>query len=422
MLDLKEKIKEFPKNPGIYQFIGENGIILYIGKAKSLRNRVKSYFAKEVGRGPGIDQMVRRAIDIKYYETESEIEAVILEADLISKLKPKYNIRQKDDKSFLAIKITKEDFPRVGLVRFRDLDVADKSAEYFGPYPSGDMLKRSMRYLRRIFPFRDCTEAKYAQYSHMGRPCLYGDIGVCDGPCSNQEVKEAYNLNIKNLKNFLRGKKRQVIADLEKEMAKLSQGQHYEAAAVIRNRLRALDHLRDVGVGLKDDVLSPTAILFRRIECYDIANISGQYSVGSMVVFRDGLPDKDQYRKFKIKKQKLELQGYSTEGDTGAMVEVLERRLKNDWPLPNLIIIDGGLTHLNLTTKILKQKNLEIPVVSIAKGPKRDKNEFHFSNGAVAEYFHLNKELQTIAVKARNEAHRFAGAYYRKLHSKEMLK
>jgi len=421
MSTLKEKIKTFPKTPGIYRFIGQSGEILYIGKAKNLQNRLKSYFAKEIGRGPGIDLMVASAVDVKFTETGSEIEAVILEADLITKLKPKYNIRQKDDKSFLVIKITKEDLPRVGLERFKNVNLADKSAEYFGPYPSGELLKRSMKYLRRIFPFRDCSETKFSTYRKKGRTCLYGDLGLCPGPCLPNIDPIEYRRNIRFLKNFLRGRKKEIIADLEKMMRKYSTEHHYEQASVIRDRLRALEHLKDVAIGLSDDVINPTKMLFRRIECYDISNISGQHSVGSMVVFTNGQPDKAEYRKFRIKKQKLATPGYESAGDTGAMAEVLERRLRNDWPLPNLLIVDGGATHVTLATRILKDRNLDIPVIGIAKGPKRDKNEFHFSNSAIAAYFHANKDVETIAIKARDEAHRFAQSYYRQRHSKEMF-
>lgn len=505
---LKDKIKNFPKIPGVYQFIGESGEILYVGKAKNLQNRLKSYFAREIGRGLGIDLMVQQAKDIKIYETESEIEAVILEADLIGKLKPKYNIRQKDDKSFLAIKITKpksrtwsveggtditapnpslerrgiqgidpSEISCVGLVRFRDVDLADKSAWYFGPYPSGELLKKSMRYLRRIFPFRDCSDRKFVRYSSFNRKCLYGDIGICPGVCVGENVKTEYQKNVKLFIDFLRGKKGKIVKDLEKEMAKLSRAKKFEQASILRDRLKALGHLKDVAIGIKDDVATPTSILFKRIECYDISNIQGEYAVGSMVVFEGGEPNKNEYRKFKIRGNRITFnsnealtlpygfrgasridtpaicsfsEGWSlavpagrqvtdkrltqdaSQGDLQMMEEMLRRRFHhtlhkashgtgNNWPLPNLIIIDGGLVHLNLTRKILGELKLDISVVSIAKGPGRKKNEFHFANQSIAQYFHSNVDLQRVAVKARNEAHRFAIEYYRKLHRKDLL-
>ncbi|MFA5927536.1 MAG: GIY-YIG nuclease family protein [Patescibacteria group bacterium] len=440
MSNLKGKIKELPQSPGVYQFLDASGDILYVGKAKNIRNRIKSYFAKEIGRGPAIDLMVQLAVDIKTIETESEIEAVILEADLIGKLKPKYNIRLRDDKSFLMIRITKPkvgvsdeaevksknrnlcatDVSRVELVRYKNADLHDKSAWYFGPYPAGDLLKKSLRYLRRIFPYMDCTNTKYNRYSKFGRACLYGDLGICPAPCVAGTSREEYQKNITYLKNFLRGNKKEVRSKLEKEMHRLSKTNHFEQAAIIRDRIYALDHISDVAVGIKDDFTSPGKLAFQRIECYDMSNISGQYAVGSMVVFANGEPDKDEYRRFRIKNKALSVLGYEG-GDTGMMAEVLERRLNNSWPLPNLLIVDGGPTHVTLATRILKSHGLDIPVAGIAKGPKRDKDEFHFSNHAIAAYIKKNPEIQIICIKARNEAHRFARDYYRKLHSKNML-
>ncbi len=419
MTSPKGKIKDLPETPGIYQFIGKSGEILYIGKAKNLQHRVKSYFVKEIGRGPAINLMVGAISDIRVIETESEIEAVILEADLIGKLKPKYNIRQKDDKSFLMIKMSQEDFPKVSLIRYKNVDWKDKSASYFGPYPAGDALKRSMRYLRRIFPYYDCSPAKYSKSKKSGRPCLYGDLGICDAPCVDRVTKDEYNKNINYLKNFLRGKKKDILKKLYEDMENFSKHQQFEAAAVIRDRINALLHIGAVAVGLKDDFTTAAKLAFRRIECYDIANISGQHSVGSMVVFTEGQADKEGYRKFRIKYQVTSTR-YDA-GDTWMINEVLERRFNNDWPVPDLLIIDGGLAHLNVALKVLKERKLDIPAISIAKGSKRDKNEFHFSNHAIAEYIKKNREIQIIAIKARNEAHRFAQSYYKKLHSKEML-
>jgi excinuclease ABC subunit C len=386
---LKEKIKDFPVTPGVYEFIGDNGEILYVGKAKCLKNRVKSYFAKEIGRGPTIDIMVGLAKEIKYIETESEIEAVILEADLIGKLKPKYNIRQKDDKSFLAIQITKEEFPRVGLVRFRDIDLSDKSFDYFGPYPSGELLKKSLRYLRRIFPFRDCSGTKYTKYSSFSRTCLYGDLGICDGPCVHPEHKKQYRQSINYLKNFLRGKKREITAKLEAQMVSLSKQRKFEQASIIRDRLRALEHIKDVAVGLKDDVLSPTNIIFKRIECYDISNISGQFSVGSMVVFENGVPNKGEYRKFRIKDQGTG-DTENLEGDIGMMAQVLKRRFSNDWQKPDLLIIDGGIAHLNMAKRILNERKLDISILAIAKGAKEIKMNFTLASRSWTKSLNLH--------------------------------
>lgn len=443
---LKDKIKESSSLPGVYHFLDENGLVLYVGKAKNLKNRLKQYFQKELRRGPGIEQMVAMARDIRWIETDSEIEAVLLEADLIKKLKPKYNVRQKDDKSFLVIKITKkisnseflisnppageagkkpkaknqkmreisERFPVVELVRFNNVDFSDKSADYFGPYPSGLLLKKSMRYLRKIFPYRDCTKTKFHISERNSRPCLYGDIGVCSAPCAGKVTDIEYEKNIRYLKSFLRGHKKSIIASLERAMKKLSREKKFEEAAVIRNRLLALNHLKNVRIGLRDDLYNFDSSVFARIECYDISNILTEHAVGSMVVFTNGKIDKDEYRKFKIK-------GELT-NDLSRLKEVLNRRFKTNWPLPNLVIIDGGEQQLRLAKETLKEFNLSIPLVSISKGPKRDKNDFHYSDQSVAKYFEEGQDLKKIAISAIAEAHRFAISYYRTLHKKELFK
>ncbi len=460
----KYDFKKLSKSSGIYQFADETGKILYVGKAKNLKNRIKSYFAKEIGRGPGIDAMVSLSEEIKIVETESEIEAILLEAELIKKLKPKYNIRLRDDKSFLVIKITKrkkdskiidEVFSKVELVRFKNVDFSDKSAEYFGPYPSGLLLKKSLFYLRKIFPFRDCSITKYSTYRKKGRPCIYGDIRVCTAPCVDWVNTGEYYKNINYLKSFLRGKKQEVIKKLSLEMRDLSKKKRFEEAGLIRDKLNALDHLKEVAIGLRDDFFTGDNTLFPRIECYDISNIGEKYVVGSMIVFKDGKKSTDDYRRFRIKNYELRIkQGSSRasfqrklesrELNTGSQIEsgpsrifemtgqnssdlsrlneMLERRFKNDWPLPNLLVIDGGELQLKVATDVLKKNRLKIPVVSISKGKKRDKNEFHFSDEPIAKYVKNNLPLQNVLIQSRDEAHRFAITYYRSLHKKGLFK
>lgn len=438
--------KIVPTTPGIYQFLAEDGSILYIGKAKNLKNRVKQYYQKEVGRGPWIEEMIRNATDLRMIETDSEIEAVILEAELINKLKPKYNIKSKDDKSFLIIKITKEAFPRISLERYKNIDSKDKTADYFGPYPSGDLLKKSLRYLRRIFPFRDCSTTKYKTCIRKGRPCLYFDINVCGGPCTNLSDQKSYNKNISYLKKFLKGGKKIILSTLDKEMNIASKKKEYEKAIVLRNKIMALNHLKNVAIGLKDEPFDANKLLFKRIECFDISNILNQYVVGSMVVFSAGKPDKDEYRKFKIQNNvpnspprlggvrrgrkndcnlppltPPNLGGELGASDLSRLEQVLRRRFQNDWPKPDLLIVDGGEAQLKIAKAVLVEFNLKIPTISISKGPKRDKNDFHYSDSDIAKYFVANKTLINIAISARDESHRFAIQYYRSLHLKDMI-
>ncbi|MFA7253689.1 MAG: GIY-YIG nuclease family protein [Patescibacteria group bacterium] len=428
MTNIKDKIKDLPKEPGVYHFIDEKGSVLYVGKAKNLQNRLRQYFLKELGRGPAIEQMVEKARDIKWIETESEIEAVILEAELIKKLKPKYNIRLKDDKSFLVIRITKEDFPIVELVRFRNVDLSDKSAWYFGPYPAGELLRKSLNYLRKIFPFRDCSKAKFNTYKKKQRTCIYGDIRVCSGPCNAWVNKSQYNKNIIYLKNFLRGKKGKIIADLEKEMKAFSRAQRFEQAALVRNKLAGLEHLKDVALGLRDDVFNGREVSFHRIEFYDIANIGKEHAVGSMVVFTDGKSDKDEYRKFKIEDEISPTSKTGGRNDTillnndlGRLKQVLQRRFKNDWPMPDLVLVDGGPLQLKIAKEVISGLGLNIPLASVSKGPRREKNDFHYGDLNIANFIGNDRQLQNILIEARDEAHRFAISYYRKLHRKSVF-
>jgi excinuclease UvrABC nuclease subunit len=304
-------------------------------------------------------------------------------------------------------------------VRYRNIDLNDKNYDYFGPYPSGELLKSSLRYLRKIFPYRDCTKTKFNTYHRKHRTCIFGDLRVCSGPCNDWVNEEQYAKNIKYLIEFLRGNKKKIITELEKEMKALSKALRYEEASLVRNKLMALDHIKSVALGLRDDVFHVENTLFHRIECYDISNISGDFSVGSMVVFIDGKPDKSEYKHFKIKMPKSELQ--MPNNDLDRLRQVLERRFGNDWAKPDLLVVDGGELHLKIAKEVMQANNLDIPLVSISKGAKRDKNDFHFASGAVAKHFLNSEQLKNILISARDESHRFAIQYYRKLHSKAML-
>jgi len=421
----KEKLNSLPTNPGIYQFYDSAGKILYIGKAKNLRSRVKSYFLRleelPETRSEAIYQMVGLVERIKTIETDSEIEAVFLEAQLINKIKPKYNSRQKDDKSFYVIEISKDEIPRLELRRSKDiphLSASGRSSqrpEYFGPYPSGDVVKRALRILRKIFPYANCSETKYRRQEKLCKGCLYGDIKLCLAPCENSNLLECKK-QINYLRDFLSGKKQKIIQSLSKEMKLLSRDKKFEEAAIIRDKLFTLEHLNRYSIGLKDSFDDfRSGSIFARIEAYDISNIGGDFAVGAMTVLTLGKIDKDEYKKFKIK---------TVEGanDIAMMGEVIRRRLGNNWPLPNLLVIDGGATHLKSVMSVLSERDIKIPAISIAKGPDRKKDEFSYSTSEVGKYFLKNPELRNFAIQARDEAHRFSRSYYRSLHRKSLKK
>lgn len=411
----KPNLKQLPTSPGVYQFISNTGGVLYIGKAKNIRNRLKSYYAKDHGRGPRIDLMLEAARDLKVIETDSEIEAILLEAELIKKLKPRFNVSLKDDKSFLIIEFSKDSYPCLQMPRAKEKELSGKSMRYsYGPYPSGDLLKKSIRYLRKLFPYRDCSQSKFKLYQKRGRTCLYGDLNLCLGPCAKDVPESVYKKQLEYLKEFLKGKKSRILLHLNKEMAVAAKQQKYEEAAAIRNKIYALEHLHQVAIGIRDESFNSSKIIFNRIECYDISNIMGQYAVGSMSVIAAGEKNKSEYRKFKIK-------WIEGSNDVAMIREILLRRFRNNWPKADLLVIDGGIPQLNVARDTMKSLGIDIPLVSIAKGPKRDKNEFHYSNSDLAKYVQATFEARRLIITARDEAHRFAIEYYRLLHKKGMI-
>jgi excinuclease ABC subunit C len=436
---LQPKIAQLPQNPGVYFFYGSKKELLYIGKATSLRSRVQSYFRSEHNRGPWIDQMISLVKDIKVQETDSVLEALILETNLIKKLQPKYNVMEKDDKSFAYFVITKEEFPRFIILRKTDLDRAAgkrvglydaklpsriKDVEvdkFYGPYLSKYQMEVAMKIIRRIFPFHALK-----QKSEKG--CLDFQLGRCPGPYAGAISKQDYQKNIRGIKMILEGKKKNLVKTLEKEMKVLAKKHEFEKAADLRNKIFALEHIRDMALITRDFESLPSPQPSPRgrgsnmeenfrIEAYDISNISGQNAVGSMVVFENGKPVKSQYRKFKIK---------SIEGsdDVGSMREVLSRRFKNDWAMPDLILLDGGLGHLNMAIVLLREEmGLAVPIVGIAKGPTRKKLEIIISkNEKISDDIKKILGNNNLVKSIMDEAHRFAITFHRKLRRKNALK
>jgi excinuclease ABC subunit C len=412
MFDIKSELLKLPKEPGIYQFFDKNGNLLYIGKAKVLKNRVPQYFRLNGDSRPMIGQMVGQIDKIKTVVTESEIEALFLESELIRRLLPKYNVRLRDDKTFLMIKITREIYPRVLLIRYQEYDPKDKTGQFFGPYTSGDALRRALKILRKIFMFADCTESKSRSYSRKNRPCLFGMIKQCQAPCIEGITREEYRKEIGYLKLFLQGKKQQLVKSFEKEMKLAAKTRDYERASELRDKIEALKHLNRSGIFVSDQLGDETGI--KRIEAYDISNISGELAVGSMTVVTDGSPEPASYRKFKIN---------SVEGpnDVAMISEVLERRFHNDWPLPDLVVIDGGQGQFFAAKKIIEKLNIETKLLSIAKGPTRKKDELIYDDPALAKMVKKDDNLIRLIKLARDEAHRFAVSYFHKRQIKRLI-
>lgn len=392
-----------PDSPGVYFFLGKKGEILYVGKATSLKDRVKSYFSKDIllTRGPKILKMLEEAESLEYKVTDSVLEALILEANEIKKHQPRANSREKDDKSYNFVAITREDFPRVIFVRGRELaqmeDVNQMFSKVFGPFPHGGELREALKIVRKIFPYRD----EKCKITDKLKPCFNYQIGLCPGPCAGRISKTEYKKIIRHIVLFFEGKKSALVKSLETEMNRFSKAQEFEAAEKVKRQLFALDHIQDMAL-IKRDIEQVGGETGFRIEAYDIAHISGTNVVGVMTVVEDGEVNKSQYRKFKIKADKND--------DVNNLKEVLERRFNHpEWTSPNLIVIDGGLAQLKAGQEMLEKKGLGIPVVSVVKDERHK---------AKAVLNLTDKTLEKAILLANAESHRFAVGYHRKLRGK----
>ena len=526
------KIPDYlPENPGVYLFLDKEGNPIYIGKAKNLKKRIRQYFRKDTGlKGSTI---IRKAVEVKYIITDSEIEALLLEDTLIKKHKPRYNINLKDDKKYPYIKVsTEEEFPRVFLTR----KIVKGKGVYFGPYTSAKSVRRTLRLLQKLFPLRTCRYKKLPD-----KECLDYHIGRCPAPCTGRISREKYNENVQKVISFLKGRTEELEKELEREMWRASEGQEFEKAAVLRDRLFALRNLKSsqnvifpdkrdldiinmagdrglwiiavlqirmgrmfgketfaindplqegpesvleyfliryyreldfippvvyvpeefegmkrvekaLGVTLKKPVRGkekrlllmakknagvelegyrlkvkrsiPGSVLElqrhlklknppKRIEGFDISNISGRYAVGSCVVFVNGRPLKGEYRRFRIKS----IKGID---DYRMMGEVISRRilriLKEGKQPPDLILVDGGKGQLNVAMSVVESLGLEgYNVLAIAKRFET----LYLPDGSVLQLppdspaLHLLKHV-------RDEAHRFAVGYHRRLRGKKV--
>ncbi len=392
---------KIPEKPGVYFFMSGKKI-LYIGKATSLHDRTKSYFAKDLieTRGPLIVDMVFKASALKWQETDSVLEALILEAALIKKHQPYYNTKEKDDKSFNYVCVTKEKIPMIVIERGRTVKDATFD-EVYGPFTSGPQLREAMKIIRRIFPFIDKSSAKKDNYEFYRQLGLAPDI-------SNVHASAIYKKNIKHIKLFFQGKKKQIVRLLEKEMKALAKDKKFEEAARVRNQLFALQHINDVAL-LKDEVRSYEAKASEfRIEAYDIAHMSGKNMVGVMTVVVNGAPDKNEYRKFIIRTQK-------GANDTGALEEVLSRRFRHmEWGLPELVVVDGGQAQINVAQQVLNRYQLSIPIVSVVKDDR------HKAREILGEKTVFGGKEKAI-ILANSEAHRFAIRFHKEKRSKSFL-
>lgn len=541
----KNIIKNIPDKPGAYLFKNQKNQVLYIGKAKNLKKRISSYFQKTNTLAQDKQKMINLSSSLDYIITRNEVEALLLESNLIKQHRPKYNIILKDDKNYKYIKIDyQDDFPKIYSVR----KIEKGPAQYFGPFTDGYAINQTLDLLQKIFRYRDC--AKDLNKKFKQRACLKFHIKRCLAPCIGKVSIKEYNQTIHNCELFLKGKQKQVIKDLEQQMHKYSLNKNFEQAAIIRDRLNDVkkiikkqivistkqenedyislfkptsetaiinlfivregkligkknfslkinpkninseilssfikqyyhppgDHpqgskqntdkpqelilpekiidqdlinswlkikiiipkigkkkqLLDLGIKNAQEyykrkpisIINDKSIILKniqlklnllslphRIECYDISNIQGKQAVGSMAVFVNGLPDKKEYRKFKIKT-------IFKANDIAMIQEVLNRRIHNNWPEPDLIIIDGGKPQLNAAQKILSEHNWSTPIIALAK---KFEKIYTFQNSKPIQLPKDSKELHLLQ-QIRDEAHRFAISYHKKLRAKTSLK
>lgn len=396
------KALNLPDAPGVYYFIrhDEGEEILYVGKATSLHDRVLSYFTGDIvaSRGGRIQNMVRLATSIRFQKTDSVLEALMLESEEIKRLKPRYNARDKDDKSYYFITLTKENFPRVLLERGRNLPETEalRKKDYrsiFGPYPYPSEVKAALKIIRKIFPYRDtCTP-------NTGKPCFNRQIGLCPGVCTGEVSKEEYARLIKRLELFFMGKKQAVMVDITQAMEEAAKKLNFEEAGRLKRELYALSHIEDVALIKRREDAGPGSL---RIEAYDIAHISGTSTVGVMTVVVGGEAEKKEYKKFKIKRG-------DKNDDVGNLTEVLQRRFRHfEWPTPDLVVLDGGVGQLNAAKRVLAEYTLTIPLVAVVKDERHKPKKII---GDVAAY----RTYERAILLANAEAHRFAVAYHRKL-------
>lgn len=556
---LKIKVGDFPQTPGVYMMRNAKGKIVYVGKAKSLRARVRSYFGAQAEQSLKTRYLMMNVLDIEYMLTKTEVEAFLLEASLIKKHRPRYNIRLKDDKAYPYIRVSLEhDFPRFYLAR----RVSSDGAMYFGPYTSGLSVRETIRFLNKTFKIRDCTDSFFKTRT---RPCISHQIGQCSAPCVKYIDKDTYRVDIDSCISFLKGRNTKILKDLTNRMKEAAAGERFEQAARLRDSIAAIERIwerqtvvtmnkdydqdvvayvgdargtlietlhvrggRVIGsrphfisrfdcnseqeevkdwltsflnqyyseniipdeiilpVDLGNDIVKLLQAVFmerqgkkakvmaatgtegkklldltlmnaqghfqdavtkadrqaagleqiqqkfglktypRRMECFDISNFQGGENVASQVVFEDGLPRKDDYKRYKIK---------TVEGanDFASMKEVLTRRFAHtEWEDPDLVVVDGGKGQLNMAVEALKEIGRgDVCVVGMAKA--RTLGEFHDQEVTASQErfflpgrqnpvsFPTNSEAYHILVGLRDEAHRFAITYHRKLRGDRTL-
>lgn len=438
---LQAKLKELPKEPGVYFHKDSGGQIIYVGKAARLNNRVRQYFQKSRGRDPKTEALVAEIHDTDWMVVESELEALFLEAEMIRRYMPRYNILLRDDKSMTYIRIDYDsDFPTVTTTR-RPMD---DGARYFGPYLSTLSVRKALKYLRRIFPFavkKNTQQKRASLYYHLGL-----DPGLEEGKTSLED----YRSNLRKLMLVIEGKRTSILRELERDMKRLAKESKYEEAAKVRNQVFALQRLGQQVIFSdkefldisKDHALTELVDLLKlekypkRIEGYDISHMQGTDVVASMVVFTNGVSDKGEYRKFKTK--------INQNNDFYNMNETIKRRLSEKnvkaWGKPDLFLIDGGKGQLDAALKARDELGHTMPFIGLAKREEQivvslDRSNVSIDHAVIqklggfveqTDAFTLinlphNTNIVKLLQRIRDESHRFAVSYHSVLKQKRQV-
>ncbi len=360
---LQDKLKTLPARPGVYFHKSITGEVIYVGKAAVLKNRVRHYFQSSRGRDNKTMALVAEIYDTDWIEVESEVDALFLESEMVKRYMPRYNVLLRDDKSQMYVRINmRDEWPTVTFTR----NPADDGAEYYGPFYNGFALKKALRYLRRVFPY-------LTHERRPGQSRLDEDLGLSP---RQSDGSESYKTTLRKLISYIKGNRKVLMHELERDMKHAAQAQDFERAAHLRNQLQAMRELqRRVMFGdrefldiSKDQALADLAEILRlkeapvRIEGYDISHMGGQNVVASMVVFTNGVSDRAAYRKFKVSERN---------DDTGNMHDVIFRRLgernMKSWGRPDLLLIDGGKGQLSAAIKARDERGETVPIISVAK-------------------------------------------------------
>ena len=406
---LLERVARLPDQPGVYLLKDAQGEILYVGKALSLRKRVRSYFRPARALGARVARMVRLVTDLEVRQTASEAEALLLEAQLIKDHQPHYNVAFRDDKAYPMLKVTREPFPRLQVVRRKQAD----GAVYFGPYTDATLMREAVQFMRRVFPLRTCN-------TFPKTPCLEYHLGQCLAPCANYIDAKRYQGIVDDLIAFLQGRRDNLLRELARRMEQAARDERFEEAARVRNQMQALTSVivakeKSLAAGPLEQLQAALKLprLPRRIEAFDISNVFGAFSVGSMVVFSEGRPHKAHYRHFRIET----VQGID---DYQMMREVIRRRysgsLAMQLPPPDLVLVDGGKGQLSAAGAALAALAVTFPTMGLAK-----RFEHIFLPGAQEPIVLLpTSPVLHLLQRIRDEAHRFAVTYHRRLRGKSV--